>query len=35
MGRPVFDEFLLLSGLFRAELVVNAERGDRLRGCSG
>jgi hypothetical protein len=29
MGRPVFDELLLLSGLFRAELVVNAERGDR------
>jgi hypothetical protein len=29
MSRPVFDEFLLLCGLFRAELVVNAERGDR------
>jgi hypothetical protein len=29
MARPVFDEFLLLCGLFRAELVINAERGDR------
>jgi hypothetical protein len=29
MARPVFDELLLLCGLFGAELVVNAERGDR------
>jgi len=31
MGRPVFDELLLVSGILRAELVVNAERGDRLK----
>ena len=31
MSRPVFDELFLLSGLFRAELVVNVERGDRLK----
>ena len=31
LARPAFDEFLLLSGLARAELVVNAERGDRLK----
>lgn len=30
-GRPVFDDLLLLAGLRRAELVVNAERGDRLK----
>ena len=30
LGRPVFEDLLLLSGLFRTELVVNAERGDRL-----
>jgi hypothetical protein len=30
LARPVFDELLLLSGLFRAELVVNVEHGDRL-----
>ena len=29
--RPVFDEWLLLGGLPQAELVVNAERGDRLQ----
>jgi hypothetical protein len=29
MARPIFDEFLLTCGLFRAEVVVNAERGDR------
>lgn len=31
MARPIFDELLLLSGLFRAELVVNVERGDRFK----
>lgn len=31
MARPVFDELMLLSGLFRAEVVVNVERGDRLK----
>jgi len=31
MARPVFDELMLLCGLFRAELVVNVERGDRLK----
>jgi len=31
MARPVFDEMLLLSGLLRTELVVNVERGDRIR----
>jgi TraG P-loop domain len=30
MGRPIFEDLLLLGGLFRTELVVNAERGDRL-----
>jgi hypothetical protein len=30
LGRPIFEDLLLLSGLFRAELVVNAERGDRV-----
>ena len=30
LGRPVFEDLLLLAGLFRTELVVNAERGDRL-----
>jgi hypothetical protein len=29
LSRPAFDEFLLGCGLFRAELVVNVERGDR------
>jgi hypothetical protein len=29
LGRPVFEDLLLLAGLFRTELVVNAERGDR------
>lgn len=29
LARPAFDEFLLRSGLPRAEMVVNAERGDR------
>ena len=29
LGRPVFEDLLLLCGLFRTELVVNAERGDR------
>jgi hypothetical protein len=31
MARPVFDELLLLCGLLRAEMVVNVERGDRLK----
>jgi len=31
MGRPVFDELLLVCGMMRAELVVNAERGDRIK----
>lgn len=31
MGRPAFDELLLLAGLSRAEMIVNAERGDRLK----
>ncbi len=32
LGRPVFEDLLLLCGVFRAELVLNAERGDtRLR----
>ncbi len=30
LSRPVFEDLLLLCGVFRAELVVNAERGDRL-----
>ncbi len=30
MARPAFDELLLLGGLPRAEMVVNAEHGDRL-----
>lgn len=30
LARPVFEDLLLLGGLFRTELVVNAERGDRL-----
>jgi hypothetical protein len=29
MARPVFDELLLVCGMMRSELVVNAERGDR------
>ena len=29
LARPAFDELLLLSGLFRTEMVVNVERGDR------
>jgi len=29
MARPIFEDLLLLGGLFRLELVVNAERGDR------
>ncbi len=28
LGRPVFEDLLLLCGVFRAELVLNAERGD-------
>jgi hypothetical protein len=31
LARPAFDELLLLGGLTHAELVVNAERGDRLK----
>lgn len=31
LSRPVFDQLLLLSGLVRAELVVNVERGDRVK----
>jgi len=31
LARPMFDELMLLSGLFRAELVVNVERGDRIK----
>jgi hypothetical protein len=31
MSRPVFDELLLLCGLLRTEMVVNVERGDRLK----
>jgi hypothetical protein len=31
MGRPVFDEMMLLCGLSRAEIVVNVERGDRVK----
>jgi hypothetical protein len=31
MARPVLDDFLLLSGLSRAEIVINAERGNRLK----
>ena len=31
LARPVFDEFLLLGGVPRAEMVVNVERGDRLQ----
>lgn len=31
LGRPAFDELLLLSGLKRAEMIVNVERGDRLQ----
>jgi hypothetical protein len=31
LARPVFDPLLLTSGLVRAEMVVNVERGDRLR----
>ena len=31
MGRPIFDEILMTCGLFRAEVVVNVERGDRLK----
>jgi hypothetical protein len=29
MARPVFDQVMLLGGVFGAEIVVNAERGDR------
>jgi len=29
LGRPVFDQFLMLCGLFRAEIVINVESGDR------
>ena len=31
MARPVLDELLLISGITRAEIVVNVERGDRIR----
>jgi hypothetical protein len=31
LGRPAFDDLLLLSGLMRAELIVNVERGDRMQ----
>jgi len=31
LARPAFDQFLLRSGLFRAEMIVNVERGDRLK----
>ncbi len=31
MARPVFDDMMLLCGLFRAEIVVNVERGDRVK----
>ena len=31
LSRPAFDELLLLCGLFRTEMVVNVERGDRLQ----
>ncbi len=29
MGRPIFDVFLMTCGLFRTEVIVNVERGDR------
>jgi hypothetical protein len=31
LSRPAFDDLLLISGLFCAEMVVNVERGDRLQ----
>ncbi len=32
MARPVFDDMMLLCGLFRAEIpIVNVERGDRVK----
>jgi len=31
MARPVFDDLMLLCGLFRTEIVVNVERGDRIK----
>ena len=31
LARPAFDSLLLLSGLFRAEMIVNVERGERMK----